>query len=232
MLDGPHRRGPGEPRGLESRSVRRRARLRPGRRRGVGTRRHRHAQHHVVDGGRLPPARTRGFPAARRPHLLRRCRRGVGQRARRPVDGRPRARRHPGRLRAHRERGTSLGAERGSLCRGERGREGRGVATVARAGNAGPRIRTLPQRQCAGEGRGGRAAARRVSPCSEVPRALARTSRDAGSGRRARRDAARSRAGRRGARCDAEPGRGGVTSMHVRTPRSRRTSAVAPGRRT
>ena len=110
--DGPHRRGAGEPRGLEPRSVRRRARRRPGRRRGVGSRRDRHAQHHVVDGGRLPPARTRRIPTARRPHLLRRCRRGIGQRARRPVDGRPRARCHPGRLRAHRERRTSLGTER------------------------------------------------------------------------------------------------------------------------
>ena len=72
----------------------------------------------VVDGGRLSPARTRRVPAARRPHLLRRCRRGVGQRARRPVDGRPRARRDPGRLRAHRERRTSLGAERGAVRRG------------------------------------------------------------------------------------------------------------------
>ena len=32
-------------------------------RRGVGTRRHRHAQHHVVDGRGVPPTRRRGLPA-------------------------------------------------------------------------------------------------------------------------------------------------------------------------
>ena len=79
-----------------------------GRRRGVGSRRDRHAQPHGVDGGRLPPARHARVPAARRPHLLRRRRRGGGQRARRAVDGRPRARRDPGRLRAHRERRAAL----------------------------------------------------------------------------------------------------------------------------
>ena len=52
---------PGEPRRLVPRPVRRRAR----RRRGLGSRGHRHAVHHVVDGRRLPPAGRRVVPARR-----------------------------------------------------------------------------------------------------------------------------------------------------------------------
>ena len=55
--DGPHRRRARQPRRVVARPVRRRA----DRRRGVGPRRHRHAQHHVVDGRRLPPAGDEGF---------------------------------------------------------------------------------------------------------------------------------------------------------------------------
>ena len=46
---------PVNPDGWSRDPVRRRA----GRRRGVGPRRHRHAQHHLVDGRRLPPAGRR-----------------------------------------------------------------------------------------------------------------------------------------------------------------------------
>ena len=59
--DGPHRRRAGEPRRLEPRSVRRRAR----RRLRVGPRRGRHAQPHRVAGGRVPPPRRQRVPAAR-----------------------------------------------------------------------------------------------------------------------------------------------------------------------
>ena len=52
--------------------VRRRAR----RRRGVGPRRHRHAEPHGLDGGRVPAPRQRRLPAEGHAHLLRRRRRG------------------------------------------------------------------------------------------------------------------------------------------------------------
>ena len=51
--DGPHRCRAGESRRLAQRPVRRRG----DRRRGVGSRRHRHAQPHLVDGRRVPAAR-------------------------------------------------------------------------------------------------------------------------------------------------------------------------------
>ena len=60
--------------------------------------------------------------------------------------------------------GLHSGPGGGALCRGQRGREGRGVATAARAGHARPRIGAVSQRQRAREGRGRRAAARGVPP--------------------------------------------------------------------
>ena len=113
-------------------------------------------------------------PAEGRPDLLRRRRRGERQRPRRAVDGRPRARRDLGRLRAHRERRPALRRRRGAVRLGQRRREGRRLAPAAAARHAGPRLGAVPRRQRAREGRGRRPAARRLRPGAAVPRAVDR----------------------------------------------------------
>ena len=117
LPDGPHRCRPG-PRGrVAERSVR----WRVDRRRGLGTRRSRHAEPHGIDGGVVSPTGRRGrrrtVPPDGRPDLLRRRRRGVGQCPRRTLDGRPPSRCDPRRLRAHRERRPALGVGRGAVRR-------------------------------------------------------------------------------------------------------------------
>ncbi len=102
---------PVNPERLEPRSVRRRARRRG---RGVGPRRHRHAQPHRVDGGRVPSPRRDGVPthgatSSTSPSPTR------SRGARTAPDGWPTtSRRDPRRLRAHRERRPALGTGRGS----------------------------------------------------------------------------------------------------------------------
>ena len=158
--DGSHRRRARQRRRLAARPVRRRA----DRRRGVGPRRGRHAQPHGVDGGRVPLARAARLPAQGRPAVLRRRRRGGGQRPRRALGGRRAPRRHPLRLPADRER-RSASRQRGqSQHRRERRREGRGVATAAGARHAGPRLDAVRLGQRTRQGGQGRVAARRVPP--------------------------------------------------------------------
>ena len=65
--------------------------------------------------------------------LLRRRRRGVGQRPRHAMDGRPRTRRRVRRLRAHRERWAALRTQGTAVGRHQRGGEGRRLAAAARA---------------------------------------------------------------------------------------------------
>ena len=139
--DGPHRRRAGEPRRLEPRPVRRRAR----RRRGVGPWRGRHAQPHRVDGGRVPAPRPPRLPPAGDLIYFAVADEESGQRARCAVDGRPRARRDPCRLRAHRERRAPLRTAGGAVRRRQRRREGRRLAPAARARHTRPRLGAVPQ---------------------------------------------------------------------------------------
>ena len=95
---GPHRRRAGHAERMGARSLRRRAR----RRRGVGPRRHRHAQPHRVDGGRDEAPRAQRLSAAGQLALLRRRRRGSRRQVGRRVGARPRARHGRRGLRGHR----------------------------------------------------------------------------------------------------------------------------------
>ena len=180
--------------------------------RGVGPRGHRHAEPDRVDGRGVPSAARDGVPTPRRPHLLRGRRRGVGERARRQMDGRSRSRRDPCRLRAHRERRPALAdPTEAALRRRQRGREGSRVAPAPRARHARPWLGAVRRRQRAGEG--GRASCSdcRVPARAEVPRAVASARRDAGVDDELAADAPRSGADRRRARGAARAGDGGAS---------------------
>ena len=151
--DGPHRRGARLARRLARGPLRRRAH----RRRGVGARRHRHAEPHRLPGGGVPPPRPQRLPAPGHADLLRRGRRGGRRRVGREVDDRAPLGRHRLRLRAHRD--GRLAPRRGPQGRHLDRREGPRLAPPDGAGHARPRLDAVPGRQRARQGGRGRRAA-------------------------------------------------------------------------
>ena len=144
-----------------------------------------------------------------------------------PVDGRPPARRHPGRLRAHRERRTALGAAGGAVSGVNVGEKGVAWRRLRVRGTPGHGSVPFRSRQRAGEGRGGRAAARRLPPG-----AAGSTSCGASGSRRCGVDEELAAALLDPARVDAvlaamPTPAAAATSTPARTRRSRRTWAVA-----
>ena len=167
--DGAHRRRTGQCRRVVPRPVRRRAR----RRRGVGPRGDRHAQHHLVDGRRVPPARHRGLPAAGHADLLRRRRRGGRRTVGRGVHGRQPLGRGRRRVRAHRVRRLVADPRRRDpQHHRQRRREGPRLAAAAGSRDARARLDALRRRQRADHRGGGRPAARRLPDDSEPRRSV------------------------------------------------------------
>ena len=110
-----------------------------------------------------------GFRPRWRPDLLRRRRRGVRQRARHAVDGRPRARRDSRRLRADRERRSAQRAEGAAVHLRQRRREGCRLAAAACAGYAGSRLDAVQGRQRVDDSGRRRPAHRRLPPSAAIP---------------------------------------------------------------
>ena len=151
---------PVNPDGLVARPVRRRA----DRRRGVGRGRDRHAQHHRVDGGRVPAAGADRLAAEGHADLLRRRRRGGRRALGRRVDVRAPLGRDRQRLRAHRD-GRLVDRSATTACAGSTVNTGeKGIAwrRLRVTGHARPRLDAVRRRQRADQGRRGRAPPRRV----------------------------------------------------------------------
>ena len=133
-------------------------------RRRLGTRRHRHAEHHVDDGRRDASPREERLHAARHADLPRGRGRGGGRHVRRELSHARPVRRGEGRLRDHRERRRADPDALGREAARDGRREGRQLAPPGREGDAGPRLDAVAHGQRAGDG--GRSRAPRRRPIS------------------------------------------------------------------
>jgi len=145
----------------------------------VGARRGRHAQHHLVDGGRLQAPREARLQTAGRPRVLRSGGRRSPRKARRPVDDRERARSGARGLLHHRVRRDAVSDPDGrrTEAAGHGGRERDVLVHDPRARNPRPCEHAASHRQRTRHRRRSGQADRRLPAEDRDPRRVARVRR-------------------------------------------------------